>query len=339
MVKCLLQQTLTTLLFTCLGSAFATPGFSAPTNQCFIYTFSESGFGSNLAGLLMAVAAWGDPLHNNTIYVNEKEWGYKCAQSGSWNTFFQGQMPRQLPGGVITPELETSCVIIDYNASFDAFVSLAEHHHTSFTVRDAFQLLGKAARQLWKLSDRMTSMADRQWKHYDMLSKPIAGVHIRAGDKSIEDHEHSNWHNRHEWAANFKRVASQHSGDVVRTCLLFGDQWPAMWNATRVMHAQGISTNLHMIGGDQESHIQDRFNEETEQRRCDTTTAMLMEADALARSDVFIGSMNSNLPRLVFLLRTHVYRKHMNTTGDASGVYAWHYDYRQTEGGSSARFP
>lgn len=307
-------------------NSLSIPEVNTSPNNCYVYITNGAGLGSNLQGIIMAVAVWGGP--GNVMYIDETSWHYKCAREGTWAALFKGDMPRQLPGGEeARANISKSCMSIDYGAGEGNFRKMLAYLNHSNTGEDGYRLLAQATKQVWQLSDDMSSRAVRQWAHYDQLRKPIAGVHIRAGDKWNEDKDNAGWHNRVQWTDNLRSLAARNSIDDVKSCLLMGDSWPAKWNATRLMQSEGMTPSLHIVGGKEESHSQIRFNKKSEADACDETKTVMLEIDALARADIFIGSMNSNVPRLVALIRGHVYDKEKATFADASGAYRWHHEY------------
>lgn len=317
-----------TLLASCVHTT-SIPGIPTSSNACYIYQLDHFGFGHNMIGLSFYVTSYGQP--GNKLYVNESEWSYKCSASGSWNTFFKGGMPSQLPSPTPNgPNVTALCLHVRYGEAADAFNALLVHRNLSSSAADGLQLLAKATQQLWQLSDDVSEQAMQQWAFYNRMRKPLAGIHIRAGDKANEDGPNSNWHNKPAWVGNLKTLASRNAMNPLESGMMMGDSWTAKLNATAVMHAEGVHTNLHIVGGKREAHYQHKFNKETEADRCDETRSMIMELDALARTDAFLGSMNSNIPRFVVLLRAHVYNKTVVTSSDASGFYKWHYDWNQT---------
>ncbi|MEW5320390.1 MAG: hypothetical protein WDW38_011465 [Sanguina aurantia] len=193
----------------------------------------------------MAVAVWGGP--GNVMYIDETIWHYKCAKEGSWAALFKGDMPRQLPSGAeARAHISESCMEVDYGAGEGNFKKMLAYLNHSNTGEEGYRLLAEATKQVWQLSDDMSSRAVRQWAHYDQLRKPIAGVHIRAGDKWNEDKDNAGWHNRVQWIDNFRSLAARNSIDDVKSCLLMGDSWPAKWNATRLMQSEGMTPSLHV---------------------------------------------------------------------------------------------
>lgn len=54
-----------------------------------IYRTSVNGWGSNLFGMLMTLAA--NP--NAEMVLDETDWAYKCNEAGSWRDFFVGTTP------------------------------------------------------------------------------------------------------------------------------------------------------------------------------------------------------------------------------------------------------
>lgn len=61
---------------------------------------------------------------------------------------------------------------------------------------------------------------------------------------------------------------------------------------------------------------------------CQVTTDLILQLQALSTVDVFTGSYNSNLARIIHLLRFHVFGKAEESATDVLRDIEWHHDYR-----------
>ena len=58
-------------------------------SDCLIYYLGGAGWGSNVFGMLLTLAA--NP--NTDLVLDESSWHYKCSEEGSWRKFFRGTLP------------------------------------------------------------------------------------------------------------------------------------------------------------------------------------------------------------------------------------------------------
>ena len=86
------------------------------------------------------------------------------------------------------------------------------------------------------------------------------------------------------------------------TCLMYGDDLPALSDAAVALHERLTCTTM-LMGGTLQGHHQMDFNSLDRTAACDSTRSLILAVEALAQTDVFVGSYVSNLPRLVHLLR------------------------------------
>ena len=202
-------------------------GATRGARPCIIYQTSPRGLCSNLHGLLMTIALYGNATD---IYLDESSWAYKCGNDrGSWHEFFAGPSPRDLsdapsPGDCEVLKYE-GCPRCGHNVLADV------------PVATAFALLGEAAKQLWQLSSSMQRLADIQNAWLASLPRPLIAIHIQGGDKAHEDREagrEPEWYKEHEWVLKLQELLRNNGLQVqegVGTCLVFGDDLHAMHQA------------------------------------------------------------------------------------------------------------
>ena len=76
-----------------------------------------------------------------------------------------------------------------------------------------------------------------------------------------------------------------------------------MNHATAQQLLQSLSCYPIVMGGLSTGHHQAEFNSKVIKDRCSQLHRFLAELSGMAAADYFIGSMNSNVPRLVALMR------------------------------------
>lgn len=123
---------------------------AAMTRHRIVFESSPYGFGSNILGLLLTMAA-----HNTSsqVFFDESTWKYECkgTPASGW---------KYLPGKV-----------------FSGHDNLKDHDP-----QKAFNRLRQCVQQLWQLSGHMTLKANAQAAYLRTLRKPLIGIVIRAGD-------------------------------------------------------------------------------------------------------------------------------------------------------------
>ena len=289
---------------------------------CYVYHTSPWGFGSNFYGIAMAVAAYG--LKNSTIYLDESEWSYKCQGKASWNVFFAGTQPHYLPD----PEspIEKDCISISYHSAYEQFRNLTVDH-----VRP---LIGKALQKVWTLSERLQKLADKQAAFMETLRRPVLAMHVRSGDKESEDiaqGRNPGWFKTSDWLSSLKEHLELFELPAPATCLIYGDALEAN-AAVAATAARNLSCAVLQFGGRNGGHQQNLFGDDAVDPEhlgeyyCSSTEDVILHVIGMARADLFVGSYNSNLPRIVHLLRKYVYRKPPSSTKDI--LYReWHHDH------------
>ena len=296
-------------------------------NACYVYHTSIWGFGSNLNGIAMAVAAYG--AKNNTIYLDESAWSYKCQGKASWNNFFVGTQPHILPEA--EPRIEADCVSIDYHSAYEEFKNLTVDH-----VRP---LIGDALRKVWTLSDRLQMLAGKQVAFIETLRRPVLAIHVRSGDKVLEDVKQGRnpeWFRSNDWLSSLNEHLKLFELPAPATCLIYGDGLEAN-AAVAAAAARNMSCAVLQFGGRDGGHQQLLYGEDAADTGnlndffCSSTEDVILHLVGMACADLFVGSYNSNLPRIVHLLRTFVYGKQASSTKDI--LYReWHHDHMHKQG-------
>ena len=186
-----------------------------------VYHTSQWGWGSNVFGLLLTLAA-----HPNAsaVILDERGWAYKCSEAGSWREFLAGRQPMTRAEA---PETAT-CKTVRFENGHEV---LADR-----SVQETKPLMLGALRQLWKLADSMQLHADIQAAYLASLPRPLIGIHIRAGDKGYEDEwagRSPSWYRGQEWVHSLRELLSSNGLSLQQggTCLMYGDHFRALSEA------------------------------------------------------------------------------------------------------------
>ena len=86
------------------------------------------------------------------------------------------------------------------------------------------------------------------------------------------------------------------------TCLVYGDDISANHATAQELH-RSLSCYPIVMGGISRGHHQEELGKKELSERCTELHRVLAELSGMAAADYFIGSMNSNIPRLVALMR------------------------------------
>ena len=287
-------------------------------SDCLMYKTAGSGWGSNMIGMLMTLAA--NPQAD--LVLDETGWGYKCSDEGSWRRFFVGTVP-------MTREEcrdPDACEPVQYSQCGRCGHDLLMGR----PVQETFPIMLDALRRVWKLSDSMQLRADIQAAYLASLPKPLIGIHIRAGDKSHENKMAGRdilWFRKQGWVQVLQELLVENGLDQQSggTCLMFGDQLLPLQQAAATLKTDLRCTTI-LVGGSLQGHDQFAFNEQNRTAACDSTRELILSLEAMAKSDVFIGSLNSNIPRFVLLLRS-MYGKGAATSRDViKDSIGWHHN-------------
>ena len=304
---------------------------AAKSPPCIVYESSPYGFGSNILGLLLTMAA-----NNETtrFYFDESAWKYKCKDTPGWSHLFSGSAPFPLLEG-IPPSHE--CVKVQYEGSEFSGHDILKGEDP----QKVFNLLRQSVQRLWRLSGRMRRKVDAQGAYLQSLPKPLIGIIIRAGDKALEDQLHGNrladWYHERLWVENLKNLLLHNKFGLGGTCIIFSDDLTALYEGTKALKAQLNCMTIQMGGWeggfrrtawDDNTIFHSGNKKDAVDNYCRATIDLILELEALGTADVFTGSYNSNLPRLIHLLRFHVFGKAKQSAQDVLNDIEWHHDYR-----------
>ena len=196
---------------------------------------------------------------------------------------------------------------------------------------ETFPLILDALRRVWRLSDSMQLRADVQATYLASLPKPLIGIHIRSGDKVSEDSYAGRdpaWFKKQAWVDNLQELLA-HNGLDARTggtCLVYGDQLSSMQHAATALKEK-LSCTTIVVGGSLAGHDQWTFNVlDRTHAACDSVRDLILSLEALSRTDVFLGNFNSNLPRLLLLLRSMHGKSEASSRDAVRNITGWHHN-------------
>lgn len=169
--------------------------------------------------------------------------------------------------------------------------------------------------------------------------KPLLGINIRGGDKAFEDkiwgERSAPWVHKPEWIANVRDVLQVNGWQPGGTCLIYSDDLGAMYEASKRLRAELNCMTIQMGGWDggfyraawTANGMAGKNTSGVVDAHCSATTDLVLQVEALSAADVFVGSFNSNLGRLIDLLRFHKFGKPRKSSRDVLNI-SWHHDYR-----------
>lgn len=303
-------------------------------NNCVAHSFNGYvGLGANLNALFMLIAKYKGLEHKHFILDVTDSTGYFCGKGLS--EYFSNTIHEYKKS-----KAEDKNSIIHINNCTD--LSLTDYGSSGHEYPEdlMFPLMVSAAQQFWKFSPEMQKIADTMIATINLFPKPVLAVHVRGGDKIIEEQEkRKNWY--HD-ASSIIKTASDLVGDlhVIKTCVVFGDDLEAA-NGVSSIVAKASGCHVVHIGGQHGGHNQGAFNSAAhnmtlgEESRCSDIHSrvgrLLAEMHTMASADFFLGSFSSNLPRLIHLLRAGAYGKNVLTSGDVLGKFSWSHNHHKTQ--------
>ena len=283
---------------------------SAETSHqsCGILVLHDGGLASNINLLSLVVYPY------KTFYIDGEKFPYKCwPEGGNWDRLFHGNVREKPETGA-----ENCTVHILPNEPMYEMHRL--YNEKKFDGHNsAFQEKGKALLKVWPLSERATRYSNAHVRFVRSLPRPLTAVHVRHGDKAIEDH----WRGQNQvyGPVDFARAALSYEGARNGTCIVYGDDFAAN-HATAQQLLRLLKCYPIVIGGSA-GHVQSMFNSKDLKERCSLADCMVAELHGMAASDYFIGSMNSNIPRLVSLMRSQIHQHDQATARDVQDMQ-WH---------------
>ena len=255
-------------------------------------------------------------VYPHTIFfIDDEHFSYKCwPQTGNWDKIFHGAVREKSQSGT------ENCTVYAFPNE-----PLYELHRLMnekvFDGYDAvFQQKGEALAKLWQLSRHSRRHSDAHVKFLHSLHRPVTAVQVRHGDKIIEDH----WRGSDQvyGPIDFARAAMSYPGARNGTCVIYGDDLQAN-QATAHQLVRLLRCYPILMGGSSSGHVQADFNSKDFKERCSLVDQFVAELAGMAAADYFVGSMNSNIARLVALMRVHLNHLDEATARDVQSMQ-WH---------------
>ena len=281
-------------------------------DSCGVLLVHDGGFTAVVNLVLLSMVVY----PHKRFYIDDGKLSYKCwPERGNWNRIFSGKVQE-------VPESSTK------NCTVHVLPDEPMHEmHRLLNDKvieghdSAFQKKGEALLKVWPLSERSKRFSDAHVNFLRSLPRPLTAVHVRQGDKVIEDH----WRGEGQAVygpVDFARAALAYPGARNGSCIVYGDDIAAN-HATAQQLLRLLKCYPIVIGGLNGGHLQSRFNSKDFSDRCNLVDGMVSELEGMAIADYFIGSMNSNIPRLVALMRVHLNQLDRSTARDVQGMQ-WH---------------
>mmetsp|Transcript_10797 Transcript_10797/g.22979 ORF Transcript_10797/g.22979 Transcript_10797/m.22979 type:complete len:253 (-) Transcript_10797:126-884(-) len=169
-------------------------------------------------------------------------------------------------------------------------------------------------RELWRLRDAVAVVLDKEAARIGAArGERMIGVHIRRGDKSKELGEYvpteryvdAAWLAVQETGCSTVFVASDAYGAVEEFRALFESRRPN-FATSESSKEDGHEREVRLItsaGKARVGHEQMKKNQELKVDRSVHTLELLVDVEILARTEIFIATLSSNLARLVHMLR------------------------------------
>ena len=137
------------------------------------------------------------------------------------------------------------------------------------------------------------------------------------------------WYREQEWVQGLQELLRSNGLDLQGpgTCLMFGDELHALEEAAAILKGSLDCTTM-VMGGTLRGHTQMEFNAINRVAACDATRELILSLEALSKADVFVGNYNSNLPRMVHLLRGMRGKSGATSRDLSRDAVGWHHNYQ-----------
>ena len=276
-------------------------------DDCGVLVLHSGGFGSQINLVVLSMLVYPQEM----LFVNEENLDLMCtSEEGYWNRIFEGDV-RGIPKHDFR-----SCSM--HQLPLDPMYEMHRQVDSNvFEGEDIFKLKGEALKKLWKLSAQIRRKVDAHVSFVTSLPKPLIAVHVRQGDKYIEDA----WRKPYG-PVDFARAALSNPEARNGTCLIYGDDFETN-HATARQLVRLLSCTPIVFGGSFSGHDQAQFNARSAVERCQLVDMLITEVEGMAKADYFIGSLNSNIGRLVAMMRVFLNDMDPSTTKDVFDM-AWH---------------
>ena len=284
----------------------------AERSGCGLLKLHSGGFASNINIVLLSVVVYPHTI----FYIDDEHFSYKCwPQKGNWDKIFDGAVREKSQSST------ENCTV--YAFPNEPLLEL----HRLFNEKvingynAVFQEKGEALTKLWQLSRQSKRRSDAHVKFLRSLPRPLTAVQVRHGDKAIED-DHWRGPDQVYGPIDFARAAMSYPGARNGTCVIYGDDLHAN-QATAQQLVRLLRCYPIVMGGSSSGHVQADFNSKDVQERCSLAEHFVAELEGMAAADYFVGSMNSNIARLVALMRVHLNHLDEATARDVQSMQ-WH---------------
>ncbi len=247
-------------------------------DDCGVLVLHSGGFGSQINLVVLSMLVYPQEM----LVVNEENLDLTCtSKDGYWNRIFEGDV-REVPKHDFK-----SCSV--HQLPLDPMLEMHRQVDSNvFEGEDIFKLKGEAFKKLWKLSGQLREKVDAHVSYLTSVPKPLIAVHVRQGDKYVEDA----WRKPYG-PVDFARAAFSFPEARNGSCVIYGDDFETN-HATARQLVRLLSCTPIVFGGSFGGHDQAQFNARSGVERCQLVDTLITELEGMASADYFIGSLNSN---------------------------------------------
>ncbi|CAL5229793.1 g13185 [Coccomyxa viridis] len=275
---------------------------------CTILELTDEGFSRNVLWLLHGYSLY-TPA-NGTFYLDATQWPFKCTDTGGWGDFFatSDELVLDWTPGVEQPD-GRECARVKADNVIDLLHTL--------DVSTA-ELDGMAVTKLWKLQPWLQQQVNATLRELRGLRGPTVAFHVRGGDllADLTVHERPM-----ATPASMVERAIEAFGSKAQggTCILVGDDQEMLAQTAKVARKQlGCSIYRRVPTPRKGGYIQREFTAQPLKDRCQQTVQLMQDIHLMMHADYFVGSFDSQLPRMLETLRFALLRKNRRSFVDAS---------------------
>ncbi|CAK0784368.1 hypothetical protein CVIRNUC_007572 [Coccomyxa viridis] len=284
----------------------------SPAVACTVYEFTDEGFSRNVLPMLHAY-----PLYtatNKAFYLYDSSWPFQCNRTGGWGDFFASGVDL-LPAW--TPEVARKRGADCVRVKAGDVDELLEKIHSVSAELDIV-----AVNKLWKLQPWVQQQVNTALKGFRALKGPTVAFHMRGGDLLADLSNNDAVQNKERATplSMMERAREAFDGNIKGgTCLILGDDPGLMTEAARAARkALGCTIYRRSPSFRKAGYVQREFIQAPLKDRCQNTVQLLVDIHLMMHADYFVGSFDSQLPRLIETLRFALLRKNKRTFADAS---------------------
>ncbi|KAK9840749.1 hypothetical protein WJX81_002183 [Elliptochloris bilobata] len=282
------------------------------STACTVFKFDISGFAANVRHLLLA---YGVLSENGTIFLDNRNFPYKCTELGGWHDFFDSEpIIKEWTPKAEAAALDAPCRHVDKAG----IAKIVDRIRIPWTQYEEL-----AISKAWVLRPWVAVEVSQHLAVLEAAAKPTIALHIRGGDKVAEDQQEE-IKRATTFPEDYVETFVSRFPDVQGgTCIILGDDHAWVAEASRLAQER-INCTLQPLSPfyRQEGHKQAQFNSLPYEERCEQSMRLLTDMEIMAHADYFVGTFNSGMPWMIDTMRHVLYGKHRSTMADAS-IHHW----------------